>query len=44
MITTVKDWAVWILDGTLYAIDTYPRVVAVLWPASLAVIVYMMWG
>jgi len=41
---TVMDWARWLGEGLLYALDTWPKVVAILWPASIALVVYMMWG
>lgn len=44
MMKTAWEWALWVNDGLLYALDTYPRVVAVLWPASLALIAFLMWG
>ena len=39
-----KDWALWVGEGLLYAIDTWPKTVAVLWPASIALVVWLMWG
>lgn len=41
---TAIEWLKWAGESLLYAIDTWPKVVAVVWPASILLVVYLMWG
>lgn len=40
----VLEWLKWAGEGLLYALDTWPKVVAIMWPASIALVVWLMWG
>lgn len=42
--TKLKDWIVYLWEFYAIAIERNPDWVAVLWPASIALIVWRMWG